>query len=241
MIVFGAVLVEIVARSGIVSRATLLPITEMIANTARLVVSADFYASAVIPTLLATLAAFILASVVGVIAGYVIWRVHPVRRAVDPYLTAYYAIPVFALYPMLIAIWGQGAGPITALAAIFSVVAVIMNAMNGFDSAPTIIAKLAKSMQVNERTYFLKFFFPYALPYILIGLRLAFLYSLLTVLAAEFLLSSWGLGFFIKNAYVRFEMGDMYGAIIFIFILAIAMERLITYLVRKFSWVGALS
>lgn len=236
-----AVIVELVARLGIVRETTLSPVSEVALRSGQLLLTPAFYADAVVPSLLAIGGAFILASVVGIVLGYVIWRFWPLRQALDPYLTAYYAIPTFALYPILIVLWGAGRWPIIMLAAIFSVVAVIMNAMNGYDSVPPIVGKLAKSLNVNESTYFLKFFLPYAIPYILVGLRLAFLYSLLSVLAAEFLLSSSGLGFFIQNAYTRFSVLDMYAGILIILVLAIAAERLITCLVHKLTWVGGLS
>jgi NitT/TauT family transport system permease protein len=241
ILVFAAGAIELVARAGVVSRLTLLPFTEMVVGAGRLLITGDFWTEAMLPSLASILTAFVIAGVVGVLAGYLIWRVKPLRRAMDPYLSAYYALPVFAIYPMLVAIWGQGTGPVTALAALFAVVAVILNAMNGFDSAPPIVAKLARSMGVGELTYFRKFCFPFALPFILIGLRLAFVYSLLTVLAAEFLLSNIGLGFFVNDSYVRFQVPDIYGSIIVIFLLAIGAERLITFAVRRLSWVGSLS
>ena len=241
ILLVGALAIEVVARLNVVSRVTLIPFTEMLVAAGQLLVSPSFYTIAVVPSLTAILMAFVISSAGGVAGGYLLWRIHPLRQALDPYLTAYYALPIFALYPMLVAIWGQGPGPITALAALFSIVAVIMNSMNGFDSAPPIIGKLARSMQVSERAYFLKFFLPYAMPYILIGLRLAFLYSLLSVLAAEFLLSSSGLGFFVNNAYVRFDIPAMYGGIVVIFALSIGAERLITFAVHKLTWVGALA
>lgn len=241
LLVAGAIVVELVPRLGLVSRVTLLPFSEMVVAAGKLVVDPEFYAVAVLPSIVAILLAFVLASVLGILVGYVIWRVRPLRQAIDPYLTAYYALPIFAIYPALIAIWGQGAGPITALAVLFAIVAVITNAMNGFDSAPPIIGKLARSLDVSEWTYFIKFFLPYAMPYILIGLRLAFLYSLLSVLAAEFLLSSAGLGYFINISYVRFRIEEMYGAIIVVFALAILAERMITLAVRRLTWVGSLS
>lgn len=231
--------VEAVARLRLVGRSTLIPFTEMVVGAVDLLGRPEFYLDAVLPSLAAICLAFAIAGIVGVAAGYLFWRVGFLRLAVDPYLTAYYAIPVFALYPMMIALWGQGMGPITALAAIFAVVAVIMSAMNGFDSIPGVIRKLASSMEVGEVRYFFKFLLPYALPHILVGLRLAFLYSFLSVLAAEFLLSSFGLGFFVQNAYVRFAVRDMFGAIVVIIALAVAAERLITFAVRRLTWIGA--
>jgi NitT/TauT family transport system permease protein len=234
------VLVELVARLGLVARTTLLPFTEMAAASLRLLTDGSFYDDALVPSLVAIIVSFILSSALGVVLGYAIWRVTGVRRALDPYLTAYYAVPTFALYPLLVAMWGTGRGPIVLLATTFSIVAVIMNSMNGYDSVPAVVRKLGQSLKVTERQYFFKFFLPYAVPYILVGLRLAALYSLLSVLAAEFLLSDQGIGFFVSNAYTRFAIADMYGGILIILVIAIAVERLITWMVNRLTWMGSL-
>jgi len=230
--------IEILARSGVVSHATLVPFTQMVYEAGVLLITPGFYASALFPSLFAIVVAFVVASVLGVILGYVIWRLPAVRRALDAYLTAYYALPVFALYPVLIAIWGQGTAPIATLAVIFAIVTVIMNAMNGFDGVPSIVDKLARSLDVSETVYFLRFFLPYALPSILVGLRLAFLYSLLSVLSAEFLLSTQGIGFFISTSYLRFQIGPMYGAVIIVVVIAVGVDRLLALLTRRVSWAG---
>lgn len=236
----GAGIVEMVARLHIASEATLIPATEMVVQAAGFLVNPEFYENAVIPTFVAVGVSFAISSIGGILLGYLIWRIGFARRALDPYLTAYYAVPTFALYPVLIVLFGSGRFPIIVLAAIFSIVAVVMNAMNGYDSVPPIVSKLAKSLEVSESTYFLKFFLPYALPYILIGLRLAFLYSMLSVLAAEFLLANDGLGWFVKNAYIRFNVADMYGGIVVILFVSIIAERLITLAVHRLTWIGDL-
>jgi NitT/TauT family transport system permease protein len=243
LIVFAliGVFFELIGRFGGFSRGSVIPASEWFVNAGRLLITGEFWTGAILPSLAEILIAFAIAAIAGLGLGYVIWRIRPLRVAVDPYLTAYYALPVFALYPIMMVIFRQGPLPITILATVFSIVAVIMNAMNGFDATPAVIRKLARSMQVSEWTYFTKFFVPYAMPYILIGLRLAFLYALLSVLAAEFLLGAEGLGFFVNNAYVRFQPGDMFGAVLVILALAIGAERLITLAVRKLTWVGSLA
>ena len=234
------IVVELIARLGLVDKTTLLPFTQWVTAALRLLTDGDFYRVAVIPSFTAIIASFILSSLLGVLLGYLIWRLSGVRRALDPYLTAYYAIPTFALYPLLVALWGTGRGPIILLSTLFSMVAVITNSMNGYDRVPSVVRKLAQSLDVNERQYFSKFFLPYAMPYILVGLRLAALYSLLSVMAAEFLLSNRGIGFFVSNAYTVFNLEDMYGAILIILVVAIFVERVITWLVNRLTWVGSL-
>ena len=45
----------------------------------------------------------------GLPLGILLWRAERVRRVLQPYLTTYYAIPIFAFYPLFIAVFGLGA------------------------------------------------------------------------------------------------------------------------------------
>jgi NitT/TauT family transport system permease protein len=56
----------------------------------------------------------------------------------NPYLTSYYALPVFAFYPVLIAILGVNARPIIAISWAWAVVAVVINTLAGFQQVPAV-------------------------------------------------------------------------------------------------------
>ena len=51
------------------------------------------------------------AIVVGVILGALIHRWRALRETLDPLFAAYYAIPVYAFYPLFIVIFGLGDVP----------------------------------------------------------------------------------------------------------------------------------
>ena len=64
--------------------------------------------AAIAKTLNNTLAALLLALGVGIVAGALIHRFRGLRDTLDPLFATYYAVPVFAFYPLLIAIFGLG-------------------------------------------------------------------------------------------------------------------------------------
>jgi hypothetical protein len=57
------------------------------------------------------LLAFVLAYVLGIVIGTALHGYKTLRDTLDPLFATYYAIPVFAFYPLFIVIFGLGDGP----------------------------------------------------------------------------------------------------------------------------------
>ena len=62
----------------------------------------------------------------------------------EPLFATYYAIPVFAFYPLLIITLGLGNAPKVIIAFMLGVVAVIVNTLNGLDRVPRVLLKTAR-------------------------------------------------------------------------------------------------
>ena len=58
------------------------------------------------------------------------------RRAIDPLLASYYAVPTFMFYPLFIVLFGLNRWPLVAIGFLFAVVAMMLNTLNGFDRVP---------------------------------------------------------------------------------------------------------
>jgi NitT/TauT family transport system permease protein len=63
---------------------------------------------------------------------------------------------------------------------------------------------------------------PAAAPYLFTGVKLTFAYSLIGVIASEFILSGAGIGYAIAYAYNNFNNPRMYGLMLFVIIVAVA-------------------
>ena len=88
--------------------------------------------------------AIVLSIVGGFTIGFWLHWFPPLRRAVDPFLAAYYAIPHFAFYPLLIVIFGLGSLPLIVLATLFAMVAMIVATLAGLDRVPRVLLKTAR-------------------------------------------------------------------------------------------------
>lgn len=235
--VLGAVVtagfLEIAPRVGLVDSFSLVPLSAMAGRAGALLISPSFLVADLIPSLGSIAASFVLATVLGVVTGLLIWAVPAVRHALDPWLATYYAIPTFALYPLLVVLMGVGAAPIILLGTLFAVVAMISATVDGLDGIPHTTLRLMRSLEMPRLQRVSKVLLPAALPQISVGLRLALSYSIIMVLASEFVLSTRGLGHFISNAYNDFAITDMYAGVLLVFALALLLNVVFARLLTR--------
>lgn len=239
LVVAAAAVIEIAPRTGWVDPFSLVPLSAWVRTAISLLGDGEFWATALLPTLTAMGLAAALSIVSGVMLGWVLWRLPLVRRAVDPWMTTYYAIPTFALYPLLVAVLGVGMLPIVLLATLFAVVAVAVNTLAGFDAVPPTAERLSRSLLLTRRQHFRKVLFPSALPGIIVGVRLALSYSIISVLASEFILASRGLGRYIAVAYNNFAVDEMYAGVLLVLGIAVSANALVSMLIRRITWLEA--
>ena len=114
------------------------------------------------------------------------------RRALDPFLASYYAVPFFAFYPVFIVLFGLGAVPIIAIGLLFGVVAMIIATLTGLDRMPRVLAKTARIYRMGPSRPRCGIKLPSAAPYLFTGVKLAVAYSFIGVIAAEFILAPVG-------------------------------------------------
>ena len=113
-------------------------------------------------------------SIVGGFAlGCVLYWLPPLRRAFDPFLAAYYSLPHFAFYPLLIVIFGLGAVPLIVLATLFAMVAMIMATLAGLDRMPRVLLKTARMQRLSLLSEIWHIRLPAAAPHLFSGLKLA--------------------------------------------------------------------
>ncbi len=158
--------------------------------------------------------AFVLALVVGIIAAVLLHRLKRLRQALDPLFATYYAIPIFAFYPLLILVMGLGDAPQIAIGFMLGVIAVVVNTLNGLDRVPRVLTKTAHIYRLNPIETAFKVTLPGALPYMLTGVKLAVAYSMIGIIGAEFIMSRGGIGYEIAFAYENFDNATMYPLIL---------------------------
>lgn len=233
VIVLGMVaFVEFAPRLGWVGRTTLIPLSEMVGELVGLVSSGEITPH-VARTFGAVLGAFLMAMVAGTATGVVLWRFQSLNDILEPYLLIYYAIPFFAFYPLLIAIFGLGITPILLIAFGFSVVIIVTNTASGLEEIPDQYVQVGRDLNLTNWQLFRYVYFPAAVPYLFTGLKLGFIYALIGTIASEFILADGGLGWLIAFNYNNFDIQGMYAAMLLVVLLALVVNGLLSYLENR--------
>jgi NitT/TauT family transport system permease protein len=244
LVLFG--LVEALPRAGLVRPATLEPASVILGRLMEIIVTSSipspYFARTGYPTLAshvsATLGSILLsyagAVVIGTAGGVLLWRVPLLARILQPYLVVYYALPLFALYPLFILLFGVGFLPIVLLGFCFAIVVVMVNTALGLRRVDEeVYPKVGRSLGLGPAQMYLSIYLPAAAPYVFSGWKLGFVYSTISVVASEFLISVRGLGHVIDRSYRNFETANMYAAILLVIAGVLVANAMLTRLERR--------
>jgi NitT/TauT family transport system permease protein len=206
---------ELSCSFGWIDRITMIPPSEMVAALAKLLSSGGADEDIAF-TLFNTLAAIALSVTFGFAVGAAIHAAPRVRRVLDPLLASYYAVPIFVFYPLLIVLLGVNRLPLIAIGALFGTVAMVVNTLIGLDRVPRALAKSARIFGLGRMQELFLVSLPSAAPHFITGLKFSIIYTVIGIVAGEFILSSQGIGFRIAFAYNNFESRTMYALLVLI-------------------------
>jgi NitT/TauT family transport system permease protein len=168
--------------------------------------------------------AIVLAVTIGIAAGAALHRARMLRALLEPLFSTYYAIPIYAFYPLFIVIFGLGDAPQVTIGFMLAVVSMIVSTLAGLDSVPAVLGKTARVLGLGPVETVRSVTLPYAAPYLFTGVKLAVAYAFIGVIGAEFIMSNTGLGYEIRFAYDNLDNNVMYPLILLILLIAVAVN-----------------
>jgi NitT/TauT family transport system permease protein len=216
-------LLEFLCWRGAIDKLTMQPPHRMLVNLVQLLASGRLD-GAIVKTLANAAAAFAAAMLAGVLTAFVLHRLRTVRATLDPLFATYYAVPVFAFYPLLIIVFGLGDMPEIVIGFMLAVIAVIVSVLNGLDRVPRVLLKVASVQGLGRWGTARRITLPYVGPYVLTGAKLALAYALIGVIGAEFIMSTDGMGYEISFAYTNFDNATMYPLILLIILVSVSVN-----------------
>jgi ABC-type nitrate/sulfonate/bicarbonate transport system permease component len=222
-ILAGLALWEIAGRNS--SPAFLVPFSETLVRLWQLIVGGDFIAQ-LLDSATLFITGFVIALVVGVPLGLLLARVRALRVGIEPYLMTLYATPMVALIPFILSLMGFGFAPKVLVVFLFAVFPVVYNTVEGARSIKPELIEVAKSYRSSEWSLWREVMLPYTLPYIMTGVRQAIGRALVGMVAAEFFLSSTGLGQLIMGASQNFDTAGVFASILVIGLIGVGLMRL---------------
>jgi NitT/TauT family transport system permease protein len=228
----GAVLWEIAGRNS--NPAFLVPLSETLVRLWQLMGSPQFATQALdSATLFVT--GVVLGIVVGMPLGLLLARVRIIRVGIDPYIMTLYATPMVALIPFILSLMGFGFAPKVLVVFLFSVFPVLYNTVEGARSIKPELIEVAQSFRSSEWALWREVMLPYTLPYTMTGVRQAIGRALVGMVAAEFFLSSTGLGQLIMGASQNFDTAGVFASILVIGLVGVGLMRVGLVIERHFA------
>jgi NitT/TauT family transport system permease protein len=169
-----------------------------------------------------------LAVLVGLPLGILMGRYKPVESFFLPLASAFMPIPSLAWVPVFILWFGLGNTAAILIVFYAALFPMLLNAWSGVRAVNPLWLRAAGAMGADEKALFWKVIVPGSSPFIITGLRQAFLRAWIAVIGAEFLAASdWGLGWVIFDAKEFLNADLMIASLAVIGAIGFLFERLV--------------
>jgi NitT/TauT family transport system permease protein len=223
----AAAIYQLVAQSGVFPKALLPTLPRIADRLADMIADGSIFWHAGF-TLYRMFTGFALAIVVGLPLGILMGRFRPIENFFLPLMSALMPIPSLAWVPVFILWFGLGNTVSILIVFYAAMFPMVLNAWTGVRSVNQLWLRAAGAMGADENALFWKVILPGASPFIITGLRQAFLRSWIAVVGAEMIAASdWGLGWVIYDAKEFLNADVMLAALCVIGLIGFAFERLV--------------
>src|SRR4051812_32356570 len=227
-----AALLEAIVDIGFVSPLILPPPSSLPAAFAKLW-REDLLLQPILASLAQSVAATGLAALVGLPAGYLMWRRPVIGEAYEPWLGAAFAAPIILLYPLFLVIFGRGYATTIFFGFLSGVIPGGLETRGGVIGGPRVLLDVGRSLHMGELQLIRRIALPAAAPGIFTGLRLALIYALVNIVGLEFLIDFGGLGRVVSDMYFRYEIPAMYAAILLVVLVSLLLLQVLRRLERR--------
>jgi len=224
---------EVGAR-WIVDPMFLSPPSKVIAGYGALLKTAGVVAALRI-TLFELTIAFIIAVAIGVSVGLTIGLSRFASRSLKPIILLVYGLPQITILPIFVLYFGIGPASKIAFGVTHGMFPVMITVAAGVQNIKPILIISARSMGASRWQILRYVVFPYMIPGLFTGMRLAMTGVLIGVLLAELYVSASGIGYFTSVFTDNFQPTKLLGLISTLAIMAIAINELLRRAELRFS------
>jgi len=167
-------------------------------------------------TLYETVAGFLIAVAVGLLAAAIIVVIPSVRDVLMPILLIAQLVPKVAIAPILLVWFGYGALPKIIIAFLVAFFPIVVNTANGLASVERELLDLGRSLEASRWHVFWKFRMPAALPELFGGMKIAITLAVIGAIIGEFVGGDKGLGYLIIIANQELDTPLAFAALVVI-------------------------
>lgn len=167
-------------------------------------------------TLFAALSGLLMSIIIGTGLALVFSQSAIIRRALYPYAVLLQTIPIIAIAPIIIVLFGRGFFSITMVSAIISLFPILTNTTTGLLQIDPNLLDLFRLNSATRWQLLCKLRIPSSLPFLLAGVRIACGASLVGAIVGEFFVGSGqpGLGAMIQRKAASLDLADLYATVL---------------------------
>ncbi len=147
----------------------------------------------------------VLGIVIGVLLAVVAGLTRTGEDLLDWTMQILKAVPNFALTPLLIIWMGIGEGPKIVLITTGVAIAIYINTYSGIRGVDRQLVEMAQTLEAGRRTLIAQVILPGAMPNFLVGLRLGLSSAWLSLIFAEMINTTQGIGYLMSRAQTNLQ------------------------------------
>lgn len=170
---------------------------------------------------------FTIASILGLVLGYLIWRYKIVEDTLGFLVTALQSIPSIVWFPLAIIWFGLNDFAILFIVTLGATWTMIVNATSGFKNVPVLYQRVAKSLGSSGLHFLRTVILPASVPQLISGLRIAWAFSWRALMAGELLGASVGLGQLLEAGRALGQMDLVISVMIIIGVIGTIMDNVL--------------
>ena len=165
-------------------------------------------------TLIEALAGFAIGNLAAVLLAVLFVHNRILQATYFPIVLFFNTIPILALSPIIILIFGLGMTPKIVIAAVICFFPTLVNMIRGLDSASDNEHELFRVLSATRSEIFWSLRLPRALPMLFSSLRIASATAVIGAIVGEWIGSDKGLGALIIQASFNYQSDRLYAAIV---------------------------
>lgn len=184
-------------------------------------------------TLAETLVGFALAIAVGVPAAVLIVSSRVLSNTIYPLLLVLQSVPKVAIAPLLLVWVGYGQLPKILVVFLVCFFPIVISTAAGLEAAPPEMLDLVRALKASRVQTLVKVRFPYALPQVFVGLKVAITLAVIGAVIGEFVGAERGLGYLIVASSSQVNTALAFVAMILLSVLSIVLFYVLEWLERR--------
>ena len=174
-------------------------------------------------TLIESLGGFALGNGIAILLAVLFVHNKPTERALYPIAVAIRTVPIIAIAPILVLLFGNGYTPKIIIAALISFFPTLVNMVRGLEAVEPSALELMRVLSASPAQVFWKLRVPSSLPFLFSALKIAATSCVIGAIVSEWIGADTGLGYLVTIATFEFRTGLLYSAMVVGSLMALAL------------------